>query len=251
MTAPFGSIPDWWTLFARAPFGGATPGSMPGGASLQQFIAACEQHIALMQALAAEIGKGAEDGGPPLFERLGAWLRTVESGRTDPFGVLRNAGAFGASATQGPLSGSGRIPSLQSRALELHARMLVHGADIAREALQRFAARSQQASPDPASLYSAWIECAESAYADRAHRADYCQTQAELINALNELRREQRSQVEDWARVLDLPTRDEVNALIRRIVALEVAQSASQPSRGAKTGRPAPRPKKPRAPRKR
>ncbi|HQW10196.1 MAG TPA: poly(R)-hydroxyalkanoic acid synthase subunit PhaE [Steroidobacteraceae bacterium] len=212
------------------------PGAAPGGASLQQFLAACEQHVALMQTLAGEMGKGAqESAGQPLFDRLSAWQRSVESGHADPFGILRELGAFGAQAPQAPLASLQRMASLQSRVLESHARLLAHGADIAREAMQHFAARAVKAPPDPSSLYTTWIDCAEEAYANHANREDYCQSQAELVNALNSLRLEQRSQIEEWARALDLPTRTEMNALIRRVKALEAAQASPPKAKPAKS----------------
>ncbi|MCW5570519.1 MAG: hypothetical protein KIT78_05445 [Steroidobacteraceae bacterium] len=248
MTAQPGGFSGWWSLFARAPFAGvppgtpgaAAPGAAPGSASLQQFLAACEQHVALMQTLAGEMGKGAqESAGQPLFDRLSAWQRSVESGQADPFGILRELGAFGTqTAAHAPLASLQRMASLQTRVLELHARLLAHGADIAREAMQHFAARAGNAPSDPSSLYTAWIDCAEEAYATRANREDYCQSQAELINALNALRLEQRSQIEEWARTLDLPTRTEMNALIRRIKALETARAPPPKARPAKSRPP-------------
>lgn len=238
MSAASAGAPDWWSLFTRMPFMGAGamgtgamgaagwPGG-PGGAgaaSLQQFVGACERHMALMQTLADELGQGGA-GAAGLFERLRGWQRAAESGGADPFGLLRELGAFGIPAAPPQLENLGRLASLQSRALLLQARMLEHGAEIARDAMERFAARAQQAGATLPSLYDAWIDCAEEAYAARVHREDYCQTQAELTNTLSALRLEQQTQFETWARALDLPTREEVNALIRRIRALEKAQA--------------------------
>lgn len=248
MNAASGGAPDWWSLFTRMPFmGAAAPGmgapgmgAWPGGPAdagsipLQQFLAACQRHMALMQGLATELGKGAnETGAAALVERLGAWQRTMGSGSADPFGLLRDLGAFGVPAAHPQLAHLGRLTSLQSRALLLQARMLEHGAEIARDAMERFAARAQQPAPTLSSLYTAWIDCAEEAYAARVHREDYCQTQAELTNTLSALRLEQQTQFETWARALDLPTREEVNALIRRIRALEKTQLESAPKRKA------------------
>ncbi|MGC4028013.1 MAG: poly(R)-hydroxyalkanoic acid synthase subunit PhaE [Steroidobacteraceae bacterium] len=246
MTSAFGGQPDWWSLFTRAPFMGmgpmgqamgqmAPPPGGAGGAALQQFIAACEQHIALMQSMAAEITAGAS-GGSSLFDRLSAWQGKAGGAGVDPFAILRELGTIGVPSGHAQVETLRRLNALQARALELQGRMLAHGAEIARDAMQRFAARAAQ---DPAaalsSLYAAWIDCAEEAYASRAHREDYCQAQAELTNTLNALRVEQRSQIEEWARVLDLPTRTEVNALIQRISALEGARPPE------KKPRPAPR----------
>ena len=229
---------DAFGLFAMHLTGqAAAPGAdSPAAASLRQFLAACQQHVALMQALADEVAKGGQDAAQPLFERLSAWQRTVEAGRADPFAILRELGAFGMQGAVVPIASLQRIAPLQSRVLELHARMLAHAADIAREAMQRFAARAQQepALRDPAALYGAWVECAEEAYAARASREDYCEAQAGLVNALNALRLEQRTQFEEWARVLDLPTRAEVNALIRRVGVLERARPSKPRARPRK-----------------
>jgi BMFP domain-containing protein YqiC len=215
--------------------GPTTPGAgAANSASMRQFLAACEQHIALMQTLSDEVGKGAQGAAQPLFQRLSAWQRTVESGHADPFAILRELGVFGTAATDPPATTLPRAAALQTRALELQGRMLAHGAEIARETMQRFSAQAATVPPEPAALYSIWIECAEEAYAARASSEDYCRTQGELINALNDLRVEQRSQVEQWARVLDLPTRSEINALIQRVRALERAQAPPKAKAKAK-----------------
>ncbi|MGD9597479.1 MAG: poly(R)-hydroxyalkanoic acid synthase subunit PhaE [Steroidobacteraceae bacterium] len=234
MTAPFGDTPDWWTLWARAPFAkaGFDPNTGGGGGSadpVQQFLAACEQHMGLMQAYASAAGQGAHGDAAPLLERLAEWQRGVAAGNADPFAFLRSGG-FGVPTGHAQVDGLRRLASLQSRALELHARMLGHGADIAREAMQLFAARAASARQGLAPLYATWIDCAEEAYAARVHREDYCKTQAELTNTLNALRAEQRSQFEEWARLLDLPTRTELDALIRRVRALEKALAQRKPA---------------------
>ena len=74
MNATSGGAPDWWSLFTRMPFMGrrrawvarhdywrrpTDAGSIP----LQQFLAACQRHIALMRGTATELGKGANETG--------------------------------------------------------------------------------------------------------------------------------------------------------------------------------------------
>lgn len=66
-------------------------------------------------------------------------------------------------------------------------------------------------------MYDLWVESGEEAFAAAAHGAEFAKAQAELNDALTELRAEQQKQVEEWARALDLPTRAELNSLIRRI----------------------------------
>jgi polyhydroxyalkanoate synthesis regulator phasin len=66
-------------------------------------------------------------------------------------------------------------------------------------------------------VYDLWVDCGEQAYAAAAHTPEFAKAQSELNDALLDLRREQQKQVEDWARALDLPTRAEVNTLIKRV----------------------------------
>jgi len=70
-------------------------------------------------------------------------------------------------------------------------------------------------------MYDLWVESGEEAFAAAAHGADFARAQAELNDALMELRAEQQKQVEEWARSLDLPTRSEVNSIIKRIGTLK------------------------------
>ena len=70
-------------------------------------------------------------------------------------------------------------------------------------------------------MYDLWVESGEEAFAAAAHGADFAKAQAELNDALMELRAEQQKQVEEWARSLDLPTRSEVNSIIKRVGTLK------------------------------
>lgn len=73
-------------------------------------------------------------------------------------------------------------------------------------------------SPDSLrAVYDLWVDCGEQAYAAAAHTPEFARAQADLNEALLDLRREHQKQVEDWARALDLPTRAEVNTLIKRV----------------------------------
>lgn len=99
-------------------------------------------------------------------------------------------------------------------------------AKVSSEAVERLAERLKEgvgAGRPPDSLravYDLWVECGEQAYAAAAHAPEFAQVQAELSDALLDLRREQQKQVEDWARALDLPTRAEINTLIKRVNSL-------------------------------
>ena len=220
------AVARWWTQRAWT-------GSAQGAGTLQQYVAACQQYSALGQALAELMTKIGAGGDPRGFvDGLSAWHRNIENTAVDPFAALRVFAGFGQQASAFGLAGAhpeaaGRIAALQTRVFELLARMLQDWADIGRETILKFGERVPAASsidadpPTLQALYEVWVECAEDVYATRAHAEEYCRTQAELANAVNALRSELRSQVEEWARQLDLPTRSELNALILRVKRLE------------------------------
>jgi len=77
---------------------------------------------------------------------------------------------------------------------------------------------------DPAEirrLYDRWIDCAEDAYSRVAHGAAFCDALADAVNAGARWRRELKALVEESAKLLDLPTRSEVNSLQQRLRAVE------------------------------
>jgi class III poly(R)-hydroxyalkanoic acid synthase PhaE subunit len=114
---------------------------------------------------------------------------------------------------------------------------------VAGDAVERLARRIAGRPADAAPLASLravhdlWVECGEEAYAAAAHGSAFAKAQAELTGALVALRGEQQKIVEDWARSLDLPTRSEVNTLIKRVNTLrrrlrEVEEELDQLRRG-------------------
>lgn len=70
---------------------------------------------------------------------------------------------------------------------------------------------------DAKALYDLWVECGEATYAKVAHSDAYCRLQADLCNAAIRFQSVERSQMERWLKLLDLPTRSEVNTLNLRI----------------------------------
>jgi hypothetical protein len=220
------AVARWWTQ-------SASTGSAQGTDALQQYVAACQQYSALGQALAEQMTKVGAGGDPRGFvDGLLAWHHNIESTALDPFAALRVVAGLGQQASGFGLTGAHteaarRIAALQTRVFELLARMLQDWTDIGRETILKFGERAPAASsvgadpPTLQALYELWVECAEDVYATRVHAEEYCRTQAELANAVNALRSELRSQVEEWARQLDLPTRSELNALILRVKRLE------------------------------
>ena len=85
-------------------------------------------------------------------------------------------------------------------------------------------------------LYDSWIDCAEEAYARIAHSDRFCNALAEYMNASSALRKEFQAGSELWAKTLDLPTRSELNALMRRVKTLEEEQLRSTQARDAQSG---------------
>ncbi len=66
-------------------------------------------------------------------------------------------------------------------------------------------------------LYDLWIESAETVFAKAAHSPAYAKAQAELGNTVARLRTEQRIAIEATTKQYDLPTRDELNTVHRRL----------------------------------
>ncbi len=66
-------------------------------------------------------------------------------------------------------------------------------------------------------LYDLWIESAELVFAKAAHSPAYAKAQAELGNTVAKLRTEQRIAIESTSKQYDLPTRDELNTVHRRL----------------------------------
>ena len=99
--------------------------------------------------------------------------------------------------------------------------------DALREAATAFAARlgpSQAAAVSPEALhklYDRWIDCAEEAYSRAAHGGDFCNAMSEFVNASSQWRRELQATVEHSAKLLDLPTRNEINSLTHRLRSVE------------------------------
>jgi hypothetical protein len=78
-------------------------------------------------------------------------------------------------------------------------------------------------------LYNVWIDCAEEAYARIAHSDSFSSALADFMNASSVWRKESQANVELWAKALDLPTRSELNTLMRRVNSLEEQLRLKEP----------------------
>ena len=80
-------------------------------------------------------------------------------------------------------------------------------------------------------LYDLWIECAEEAYARAAHGEAFCEALSEFVNASSQWRREVQASIEHSAKLLDLPTRSEINTLSHRLRSVEEQLRAASKTR--------------------
>ena len=142
-----------------------------------------------------------------------------------PPGFTPNSPALG--ATREHQQRWERIADASRRIEEAQRRLQRIGSDALREAAATFASRLGASRPpveNPEALhklYGSWIDCAEDAYGRAAHSEPFCDALAECVNASSEWRRELQASIEHSAKLLDLPTRSEVNTLTQRVKSLE------------------------------
>jgi hypothetical protein len=143
------------------------------------------------------------------------------------------------------------------RMADAQHRLQLLWSDALRDAAIAFAAQVEPPHPDPAKgtvpgvgalrgLYDSWIDCAEEAYARIAHSDSFSSALADFMNASGTLRKESQVSVELWAKALDLPTRSELNTLMRRVNSLEEQLRLKEP-RDPRDPRDSPRTDAPRA----
>jgi hypothetical protein len=120
-----------------------------------------------------------------------------------------------------------RMAEASRRIADAQHRLQRLWSDALREAAAAFAARLVPPQPTAVSaqalreLYDTWIDCAEDAYARMAHREAFCNSLADYVNASSQWRRELQASIEQWAKLLDLPTRSEINTLTQRLRSVE------------------------------
>lgn len=148
-----------------------------------------------------------------------------------------------------------RLARLTTQYWQAQMRLAAHWGEVVRDALtlmsERFASQlsAGETFTSPKQLYDLWIECGEAAFGRMAHSTEYARTQGELTNALSQLRSEQRKLVESVAKELDLPTREELNSVHRRLKDMKAQLRAleSQVEREARPARSVTGEKRPRA----
>jgi Poly(R)-hydroxyalkanoic acid synthase subunit (PHA_synth_III_E) len=211
---PFVDAAERFTVAARAFLDGADNASATAAdEAARSFSDFLREHFADFQ-MPWSAGLGAADAQPaptanspafgPTREHQQRWQRTAEAGR--------------------------RIDDAQRRLQRLWS-------DALREAATTFAARlgppqaAAQSAEAMRKLYDMWIECAEEAYARAAHGDAFCNALSEFVNAGSQWRRELQASIEHSAKLLDLPTRSEINTLMHRLRSVEEQLRAASKAR--------------------
>jgi hypothetical protein len=204
--APFADLTERFNAAARAYFDGAANAPAPKAADAARGFGDALRELFSNIQLPWNLNGGANGGSaPPMF--------------------AINSPALG--ATRELQLRAQRIAEAWRHIEEAQRRLQRIGADAVREAAATFTTRLA-ASPAPApsaevlhKLYGTWIDCAEDAYSRAAHSEPFCTALAEYVNASSEWRKELQASVEHSAKLLDLPTRSEINTLTQRLIAVE------------------------------
>jgi polyhydroxyalkanoate synthase subunit PhaE len=226
--APFADMTERFNAAARAYFDGAA--KAPAAAAAQSFGDSLREMFSNIQLPWNLAGGSGSSGAPPM------------SGMVSP--------ALGASR-ESQLRAQ-RIAEAWRRIEEAQRRLQRIGADAIREAAATFssglaASGSQTPSAEGLhKLYGTWIDCAEDAYSRAVHGEPFCTALADYVNASSEWRKELQASVEHSAKLLDLPTRSEINTLTQRLMAVERELRALREVRrpNAAAGAPQRRPRK-------
>ena len=119
-----------------------------------------------------------------------------------------------------------RMVDLSGQFQRRYGEFMQHGADIGQHALQAVRERSTSdagVARTTTTIYDAWIDSAEEAYAQAAHGESFAQLLAELCNLLSAFKIERGKLLETLARHLDWPSRSEVDSLHRQVHELTIA----------------------------
>jgi len=194
----------------------------------ERFRACCQQYLGLAQALAEAMSQAAAAGDPAqqaraFGERLaGLQQQFVDLWTVRPFGVPP------APAPRHQELGL-RMAQLTAELAQAQAQLGAQWSEIIGTALRQFGARAASSGlddPNPESirrLYDAWVESAESVYAQAARTPAFAAAQAGLLNAYSRLRDAQRELAELGAQEFDLPSRAELDAVHRELHELKHA----------------------------
>jgi class III poly(R)-hydroxyalkanoic acid synthase PhaE subunit len=240
---------------------GAGGGALPdGGEVAHRFLQQCEQYLGVSRSLWELVGRAAaapaaeqraqlfQDGMGLLQQQFaGLWASTPFAAPAGGMAGNPFAGmpGFGAAPAMGGLESLLAMPALgptreqqQSwqRLTQLAARcgqaqmqVVQQWNDIIGKSLHALGERlapKLKAGAAPGTMkevYDLWVDSAEGVYAQAARGTAFVQAQAELTNAMSQLRSAQRELVEEWSRQLDLPTRAELNSIHQQLRDLKAA----------------------------
>lgn len=240
---------QWQALAALwAPAAAVAPAGSAGSSfGFAPFIDAAERFRAAAQSFLASAGSGPAPAAAEAAQKFGDFLRDQFADARPlwnaDLGPGRADRAQQASWTDWPALGPmrehqqrwQRMADAGRRIDDAQRRLERLWSDALREAAADFAARLKPPLPDAADagalrkLYDTWVDCAEAAYARTAHSQAFCDAQAELVNASSQWRAELRAGIEQWSKLLDLPTRSEINTIAQRLRSIEQQLRAAPP----------------------
>ncbi len=253
-----------WQAFAAqfAPFGRAPlppAQGLPGGLGafgFAPFIESAGRFAAEARSFIASSANASASSVADAARKFGDFLRDQAAAVQPPWAAafgIGNPNAANATA-QWDLPALGATREHQQRAQRMadawrrmddaQRRLQRLWADAMREAAASFAARLGTAQPGAPStealnkLYDTWIGCAEDAYARMAHSEAFCGALADFVNASSQWRDELQTAIEQGAKMLDLPTRSEINTLTHRLKSLEERLRAAPKEHGPKQRKP-------------
>jgi class III poly(R)-hydroxyalkanoic acid synthase PhaE subunit len=255
---------QWQALAAQwAP--AAPPGAVRGGArAFAPWADAAERFTAAARSL---VQGTAQASAPAAAEAVRTFSDFLREQFAEAF-QLPGGQAFGAAMSAPPTFGMDlpalgparehfqrgqRATEAWQRTEDAQRRLQRLWSDALRDAAQDFAAQLTPPQPGAVSpealhaLYDQWIDCAEEAYARTAHSDAFCTALADFVNASSQSRRAMQSIIEQWAKLLDLPTRNEINTLSQRLKSVEAelraARNERKPDAAVKTPRTRRKPK--------
>jgi class III poly(R)-hydroxyalkanoic acid synthase PhaE subunit len=219
-------------MSAQRPFSSAHPFSSgflkawvdQAGAFQEMFARLAEQSTAAMP-----------QGMPPPL--LAPWKHFVDGmgmGGFNPEQVFPGAPALGFSREYQDTAA--RLLDLSKQFQQRYAEFAQQNAAIMQDAflvLKKRLDDTPSAGKTPVELYDAWIDCAESTYAQAAHSERFARLLAELCNISSAFKVERGKLSEQIARHLDLPSRAEVDTLHRQVRALTAAMRTAEASAAA------------------
>jgi polyhydroxyalkanoate synthesis regulator phasin len=205
-----GVAQEFWKLLQAMPAGGADPKRLQG-------------ELEALQSKFADGFAKLYGSGPLGAELLAAWQKMAGAGgmpAAQPFSWPGMPALGPTRERQEAMERLGRAALRYQQALANFSQLLVRVSGEAVERLARRVAKRAESSEPIGSfraVYDLWVDSGEEAFAAAAHGPEFARAQSELNDALMELKSEQHKQVEDWARALDLPTRTEVNTVLKRL----------------------------------